>query len=139
MCLDNGSADREPNAHTVVLRTVERFEEPIGVIGNEADAGILHDKPNVLATIPFCLNEQLPRSVFNFPHRVHGIAKQIYDHLLKLNAVAVDRWEIISEVQLQSHPVLAQFTGRECNYLACCLIQIDDFSDKLLFLKERSQ
>src|ERR1700733_12362915 len=139
MCLDNGAADREPNTHTILLRTVEGFEEPIRNIGSEPDAVILHYQPNSCVTIPFSLNEQSPRSIFNFPHRVHGIAKQIYDHLLKLNAVAVDRWEIISEVQLQSHPVLAQFTGRECNYLACCLIQIDDFSDKLLFLKERSQ
>jgi len=40
MCLDNRSADREPNTHTVVLCTVERFEKPIGGIGSEADAGI---------------------------------------------------------------------------------------------------
>src|ERR1700722_12551420 len=131
MCLDNGSTDREPNAHTVALHTVERFEELISRIGSDPAAGILHDKPNVLATIPCRLNEQLPRSIFNFPHRVHGIAKQIYDYLLKLNAVAVDRWEIISEVQLQSDPVPAQFTGRECNYLACCLIQINHFGDEL--------
>ena len=82
MCLDNGSADREPNAHTIALRTVERFEESIRGIGSEADAGILHAKPNVLATIPFRLNEQLPGSIFNFPHRVYGITKQVYDHLL---------------------------------------------------------
>ena len=139
MRLDNGTADREPNAHTVVLRTVEGFEEPISGIVSEANAGILNNEPNVLGTILFCLDQQLPRSIFRFPHRVHGIAKQIYDHLLKLNPVAVDRRETISEFQLQSHPVPAQFTGRECNYFGCCLIQIDDFGDKLLPLKERSQ
>ena len=127
MCLDDGTADREPNAHTIVLRTVERFEEPIGGLGSEADAGILYGEPNVLGTIPFRLNQQLPRSIFNFPHRVYGIAKQIYDHLLKLYAVAIDRWEIIREVRLQNHPAPAQFTRRERNYLVCCLIQIDDF------------
>ncbi len=139
MCLDDGTADREPNAHTVVLRTVERFEEPIGDLGSEADAGISYCEPNVIGTISFRLNQQLPRSIFNFLHRVDGIAKQIDDHLLKLYAVAVDRWEIIREFHLQDHTVPAQFTRRERNYLACCLIQIDDFGDKILPLKERSQ
>jgi hypothetical protein len=113
MCLNNGSADREPNAHTIVLRAVERSEEPVGGLGSETDAGILYGKPNVLGAIPLRLNQQLPRSIFNFPHRVDGVAKQIYDHLLKLHAVAVDRWEIIREVHLQGHPAPAQFTRRE--------------------------
>ena len=85
------------------------------------------------------LNEQLPRSIFNLLHSVNGIAKQIYDHLLKLYAVAVDWWKIIREVCLQNHPAPAQFTRRERNYLARCLIQIDDFGDKVLPLKEGSQ
>ena len=139
MRLDNGSADREPNAHTVVLRTVERFEEPVSGIGSKADAGISHDKPNVLVTIPFRSNEQLPRSIFNFLHRVDGIAKQIDDHLLKLYAIAAHRWEILRKVHLQNHPAPAQFSGRERNYLVCCFIQIDDFCDKVPSLKERPQ
>src|SRR5580658_9822665 len=98
MCLNDGAADGEPNAHTVVLCTVERVEKAISGLGNKADAGILYAKPNVLAAVPFRLNEQLPRSTFNLPHRVYGIAKQIYDHLLKLNAVASDRREIFSKV-----------------------------------------
>ena len=132
-------ADREPNAHTVVLCTEERFEEPLGGLGSEADAGILYGEPNVLGTIPFRLNQQLPRSIFNFSHCVDGIAKQIYDYLLKLHAIAIDRWEIIREIHLQNHPVPAQFTGRERDYLACRLIQIEDFSDKILPLDEGSQ
>src|ERR1700722_11942378 len=139
MCLDDGTADREPNAHTVVLGTVERFEEAISGIGSEADAGILHDKPNVPATIFFRLNLQLPWSIFNFPHCVYGIAKQIDDHLLKLYAVAVDRRKILSEVRLQKHPAPAQLTRRERNDLACCVIQIDAFGDRFLPLEERSQ
>jgi hypothetical protein len=139
MCLDDGTADREPNAHTVVLCTVERFEETIGSIGSKADSGILHNEPNVHGAVPFRLNEQLPRSIFNFPDRVYGIAKQIYDHLLKLYAVAVDRWEIIHEIHLQNHPTPAQFTRRERNYLAGCLIQIDHFGYKVFPLKEGPQ
>jgi hypothetical protein len=45
MCLDDGTADLEPNAHTVVLRAEERFEEPISGIGSEADTSILHSEP----------------------------------------------------------------------------------------------
>ena len=75
MRLDDGTADGESNTHTVVLRTVERFEEPISGFGSEADAGILHDEPNVLVTILLRFDQQLPRSIFNFPHRVYGIAK----------------------------------------------------------------
>ena len=139
MCLDNGSADREPYAHTVVLRTVERLEEPVGRLGSEADAGIQNPEQNVLGTIPFRLDQQLPRSIFNFLHRVDGIAKQIDDHLPKLYAIAAHRWETLRKVHLQNHPAPAQFSGRERNYLMCCFIQIDDFCDKVPSLEERPQ
>ena len=43
MCLDDGPADREPNAHPIVLRTIERFEKPIRGFGSETDACILYD------------------------------------------------------------------------------------------------
>ena len=127
VCFDNGSADRESNTHTIVLGTVKRFEEPISGFGGEADTGILHGESNVLGTIRFRLNQQLPRSIFNLPHRVESIAKQIYDHLLNLYSVASDRGEILSKLHLENHPVPSQLTRRERNYLACCLIQIDSF------------
>ena len=67
MCLDNGSADREPYAHTVVLRTVERLEEPVGRLGSEADAGILNPEPNVLGAIPSVwISSCLGRSSISF-------------------------------------------------------------------------
>ena len=139
VCFDDGTANRETDAHAVLLCTVERLEEPISNIRRESHPAVFRREANTIVTFRRGFDEQLPWPIFNLPHRINCIANEIHDHLLNLYSVTLDRQEIFCKVLLQDHPIPPQFTRHECNHLTRCLIQIDYFGHISLSLKERPQ
>ena len=90
MSLDDGAADGEPDAHAVALRRVEGVEQLVHALAVEAHAGIPHAQAHTIAVVPFGSDQQLPRAIVHVGHRVGGVAEQVQDDLLELDAIAGD-------------------------------------------------
>ena len=98
--LDDGAADKQPDAHAVALRRVEGIEQAIRALAVEARASIPNSHADTIAVLSFGLNQQLPRAIVHVGHRVRGVAKQIQDDLLELNAIAGDGRQIVGKLRL---------------------------------------
>ena len=103
--LDNGAADEESDAHAVALRRVEGIEQALRTLAVEARAGIPHGHADTIAVLSFGSNQQLPRAIVHANHCVRGIAKQVQDDLLELNAIPRHGREIVGELRLNDHSV----------------------------------
>ena len=91
MPLDDGAADGEPDAHAVALRRVEGIEQLVHALAVDAHAGIPHAHAHTIAVLPFGSDQQLPRPIVDANHRVRGVAEQVENDLLELDAIASDR------------------------------------------------
>ena len=112
MSFDDGATDGKPDAHTVILSCVESLEEPVSSLRLEANARIFHAEAHPVRIISFGSDQQLPWPIFNIAHRVRGVAEQVQDHLLELNAVTCDKREIIGKLRPQNHSVSLKFAER---------------------------
>ena len=63
MSFNNRTAEREAYPHAVVLGCIERIEEPIDSIGNEADTGVPHNEPHAFVIVALRFDQQLSRPV----------------------------------------------------------------------------
>src|SRR3546814_7856532 len=81
MRLDDRAADREPHAHPLLLRRVERLEDPVR--RPDARAAVPDLGPDLFANATQVdPKSSLARDSF---HRLHAIAHQVDQHLLKLD------------------------------------------------------
>ena len=72
-----------------------------------------------------------------FIHCVCRVKDQVQDDLLKLGAIARDRRQVIGEVLSQHDAIYLKFVHRQCDNLACSLIQIQRFDCRALICKQR--
>ena len=105
MSLDDRAADRQPDAHAAALGRVEGIKELVHSLPVDARAGIPHGHAHAIAVLPFGSDQQVPRAVVDADHRVRGVAKQVQEDLLKLDTIANERREIISELRLNDDAV----------------------------------
>jgi len=94
MGLDDGAAHRESDPHAIALGRIERFEELVRALRPEADSSIRDAQAHVVAHIQRRFDDQLPGSILNSRHRLRGIAYQVEDDLLQLDAIAGDRGSV---------------------------------------------
>ena len=139
MPLDNGAADRQADAHAIVLCRVESVEQPVGVLRREAHPRVLHQNAYVVAVILLSPDQQSPWSIINTTHRVRGILEEIQDHLLKLDPITHDRREYTGKLRFQYHSIPMKVTQRQGKYLARGLVQIQRFSRRPPLAEECAQ
>src|ERR1700752_3841402 len=100
MPLDDRAAHRQPDAHSAALRGVKGVEEFVHVLTAEANAAIPYSQahaPVVLAVSP---DQQMSRALPDVGHCVRGVAEQVQDDLLELNAIPGPLREIVGERRL---------------------------------------
>ena len=102
MPLDDGAADGESDTHAVALRRVEGVKQLVHALAVEARASIPHGHAHTIAVLPFGSDQQLPRAIVHANHRVRGVAEQVQDDLLELDAIAGDVREIVGELRLNA-------------------------------------
>ena len=71
MALDNGVADGQPDAHAASLGSVERVEEPCGVLRFDTDSGVLHTQ-HTAASMRLGSDRQGPRPIIDAGLRTLG-------------------------------------------------------------------
>ena len=139
MSLDDRAADEQPDAHAAALRRVEGIEQLVHALTVEPDAGIPDDHTHTVAILPFGSDQQLPRPIVDVDHRVRGVAKQIQDDLLELDAIAGDDREIVGELRLKNHAISLKVAQRQRNDLSRGLVQIQRLQRELLLAEQRTQ
>ena len=113
MPLDDGAADGEPDAHAAALGRAKGIEQLVDALAIEPHAGIPHAHADTIAVLPCGSDQQLPRPIVDANHRVRGIAEEVENDLLVLDAIANDRWEVGGELRLNDHPVSLKLTQRQ--------------------------
>ena len=108
-------------------------------LGVEAHARIAHGHTHTIAVLPFGSDQQLPRAIVHADHRVRGVAEQVQDDLLELDAIAGDDREIVGELRLKNDPVSLQLAQRQRNDLSRGLVQIQRLERELLLAEQRTQ
>jgi hypothetical protein len=81
---DDRTADRQPHAHTVLLRREEGLEQPVGVLGRDPDTTILHCYKYLVCVVLVRSDQQFARPIRDRLHRLDPIDYQIDYHLLQL-------------------------------------------------------
>ena len=92
MRFNDGTADRQAHAQAVRLAGEEAGEKPGDVLHRDAGTGIPDrhlDHGRVQADRA---DEDFPEIPGGF-HGVKAVAEKVQEHLLQLDAVAVDRWQ----------------------------------------------
>ena len=105
MRLDNGAADGEPDSHTVGFGCVKSVENLVRSLRSKADSRIFHAQPYPSPIVPFRFNQQLSGVVVDGAHRIRSVSKQVQDDLLKLDAIAACRREVIRKFLPESYAV----------------------------------
>src|SRR5690242_19681509 len=72
MSLDDIAAQGKPDAHTAILRRVERVEEFVHALRVNTNAGISYTHPHAVA-ISRRADDQLARPIIDATHRVRGV------------------------------------------------------------------
>lgn len=90
VALDDRVADRQSDAHTAVLRRIERLKKLAFALRLNTDARILHRQSNVAAVISLRPQEHHSRPVLHAPQGVARVEQKVHDHLLDLNSIAQD-------------------------------------------------
>ena len=125
MPLDDGSADGEPDTHAAALRRMEGIKELVHAPTVNANAGIAHYHTHVIAGVLLSADQQLPRPIIDAAHRVCGVAEEIQNDLLELDAIPGDLREVFGELRLNDYAVSLKLTHRQRNYLARGVVQIE--------------
>jgi hypothetical protein len=99
MPLDDGAADRQPNAHPIGLGGVERFEALVHALSVQAHAHILDAQAHSIAFVSLGSDQHLSWAILDVAHRVCRVQEEIQNDLLQLNAIAYDRREIVGELE----------------------------------------
>src|SRR6185436_8991481 len=124
MSLDDRAADRQPDAHASLLGRVESIEQFVETLTIEAYAGISDRDANVRGPVRYGTDHQPPGTIVDVQHRLGGIAKQIQNDLLKLDAITHHERQGLSQFELESHAVPLKIVHRQCDDLPRRLVQI---------------
>jgi hypothetical protein len=125
MPLHNRSADGQSDTHAAALRGVEGIEELVHALTVNADTAVPHHHTDAVAILSLGSDQQLPRPIVDIHHRVRGVANQIQNDLLELDAIPGYVREIIGELRLQNHALSLKVTQRQRNYLPRGVIEVE--------------
>src|SRR4029077_1971487 len=125
MTLDDRATYGEPHPHPVSLRGIERAEQLVRGFRPETASRLPHTETHGIARIRFGPDEQLPWPIVHAAHRVGRVAEQVQHHLLELDPIAHDRWEVFREFSPDHDAVSLQLAEKEGKHFAGRLVQID--------------
>src|SRR3954468_11723690 len=113
MLLDDRAADRQPDAHAVALRRVKGVKQSVHALAIDAHAGVAHAHAHMIGVLALGDDTQAPLAIVHVAHRVAGVPQQVENDLLKLDPVASEGREILSEFRLQSDAVSLKIAQRQ--------------------------
>jgi hypothetical protein len=90
-------ADRQAHAQAARFRRVERLEQAIGLQLAEPDARVLDrdDRPRVIIDgLVRAADDEPPPLGRDIAHGLGRIDEEVDEHLLELNAIAQNRWQV---------------------------------------------
>jgi hypothetical protein len=122
MTLDDGSADREPDAQAVRFGRVIRLENPLNRGRVEAGTRVLNRNDGV-RRITHGSNGEIARAVDRTAHRLYRVDDQIEHNLLQLDAVSPDQGERIGEVGGDGHEIVDGFAVGQLDHLGDRLVE----------------
>jgi len=123
MCIDDGTANGQPHAHTVFFRRKESFEDSLWIL--QASAGIPHLDQDRFRAGLFGTNEEFFGTVHNRVHGLYPVEKQVENQLLQLHAIARHGRQILAQVRLHGYALSGRLASQEVEHLADHLIQIE--------------
>src|SRR4051794_38428770 len=92
MRFDNRATDRQSHPQTAGLRRVEGVEDAIETFRGQPRARVLHLDENTVWCSLSGGDKHLSGSVRDRTHCLDRIDNQVEDHLLQLDAIALDKW-----------------------------------------------
>ncbi len=119
------------------LFVVKNALNSLSSVGIDAHAGVSHAQPHAIVVLPLGPDEQAPRPIVDIRHRIGGVAKQIQDDLLELDAVAGDGREIGVELRLQDDALALELGRRQRDHLPGGLVEVERIERELLLAEER--
>jgi hypothetical protein len=118
---------------------VERFEKLVYLLRDEPDPHVLYGQTQLFVLIPFGLDQQFSRPVFDIDHCVRGVPEQVQDYLLKLDTVRQNSRELVVKFRPQNDTVSLKLTQCEGNHLPRSLGQVDRFNDEVFSFEKVAQ
>ena len=140
MSLDDRAADGEPDAHAVALRRVERHRTacPCSERSRPTPASRTVTRTRSPASRSVLISNCRGRSCDSH-HRVRGVAEQVQDDLLELDAIAGDDREIIGELRLKNDAISLKVAQRQRDDLSRGVVQIERLQRELPLAEQRTQ
>src|SRR5262245_20951258 len=96
--LDDGPADGESDTHALALRRVEGIKELVHALTVNPYACIPHHQTHAIGVLSLGSDQQPARPIVDADHRVRGVAEEVQNDLLELDAIAGDRREVFGEL-----------------------------------------
>src|SRR5262245_24470974 len=139
MSFDDRTADEQADAHATTLRGVERVEQGLPVLGGNAGTGIADRQAHAIVPLWFGRDPDLPRAIVHGGHRVCGVAQQVQDDLLKLDAISGDHGKIVRQLYPHGDAMSLKIVGREREDLPGRLVEIERLEREVPFAEQGPQ
>ncbi len=88
MGFDNGTANRQPHAHAVLLSGKEGIEQSIHLLGPDAYPGVPDCHQNLVCSVGSRPDPELAGIRRNSRHRLDAVHNKVDEDLLELNLIA---------------------------------------------------
>src|SRR5262245_47670291 len=123
MSVDDRSTDRQPHPCSGRLRGVERLENPLQIRRIDARPGIAHGHEDA-GLVLLGADRQLSCPRRSRAHGFNRVQDEVQDHLLQLNAIAMNGRRLVSEPSLNRDAVPDDRASRQRNHLGYRRIEI---------------
>ena len=87
MCLDDRTADSQPQAHAAVLGREEAVEQTRGVLRRDPRSTVLNRAAQGDGVLRNCADGDVAPLAFGLRHCLHGVHGEVNDHLLQLRTI----------------------------------------------------
>src|SRR5260370_4765487 len=114
------AANREPEPQTARLGRVEWLEDMLSGPRRKSRTRISHCDEHATGLRFFRADQQVPRTVAGFAHRLDRVDDQVQDYLLQLHPISCNERQVLRGLHVHRDTVLHGFAAGELNHLADC-------------------
>jgi hypothetical protein len=124
MCLDDGAANSQAHAHSVLFRCKEGLEGFFRILESGSAIPYLHD--SAIGPLPCRTDKDCLGVVHNLIHCLDSIEDQVENDLLQLYPIGHHGWKFLVQIGFHSDAPFSCIASQEAEHLTDDFIQVED-------------
>jgi hypothetical protein len=132
--LNDGRADRQAEAESVVLGGIKRFEQSASLF--DARPAVFHDNLDGAGRRRARGDRDLPLWDRRRSHRIHRVHDQVKQHLLQLDGIPGHRGQVVRQIGIDHDPAANHLAAKQGSRRIDQFVDIERFGFSLALLEQ---